>query len=163
MVFWTCSSSKKGPLLVLQQNNKNCKSYVLRPKVIFSLGPACGCVITLSSYNRSQIFASFSLRNVRNGKTGKSPWLDVWIQIHVNLIFFYFRCLYFLPRFERNCHKDAVLIALSNSVRPFENLIISNSKHNTKIANQCYFGEGEIIKNIAKGTTDPRVEFIFPK
>ena len=67
-------SSIKGHIKVLEQNNKNCESYVLRPKVIFSLGPACGCVITLSSYNRSQIFASFSLGNVGNGKTGKSPW-----------------------------------------------------------------------------------------
>ena len=39
-------------------------------QVIFSLGPACGCVITLSSYNK----------------------------------------------FTRNCHRDAVLIALTNSV-----------------------------------------------
>lgn len=39
-------------------------------QIIFSLGPACGCVITLSSYNR--------------------------------------------PR--RNCHRDAVLIAVSNSL-----------------------------------------------
>jgi len=48
-------------------------------QVIFSLGPACGCVITLSSYNR----------------------------------------------FERNCHKDAVLIALSNSVTSvFSGLVV---------------------------------------
>ena len=39
-------------------------------QVIFSLGPACGCVITLSSYNK----------------------------------------------FTRDCHRDAVLIALTNSV-----------------------------------------------
>jgi len=48
-------------------------------QVIFSLGPACGCVITLSSYNR----------------------------------------------FDRNCHKDAVLVALSNSVTSlFSGLVV---------------------------------------
>ena len=48
-------------------------------QVIFSLGPACGCVITLSSYNR----------------------------------------------FERNCHRDAVLIAVSNSVTSmFSGLVV---------------------------------------
>jgi len=41
--------------------------------VIFSLGPACGCVITLSSYNK----------------------------------------------FSRNCHRDSILIAVSNSVTSF--------------------------------------------
>ena len=39
-------------------------------QIIFSLGPACGCVITLSSYNH----------------------------------------------FKRNCHLDAILIAISNCV-----------------------------------------------
>ena len=39
-------------------------------QVIFSLGPACGCVITLSSYNK----------------------------------------------FTRDCHRDAVIIALTNSL-----------------------------------------------
>ena len=113
-------------------------------------------VLSLSPHTTGLKYLSVSLL----GTLGMANHLAVSIQTHENLISFYFWCLYFLSRFERNCHKDAVLIALSNSVRPFENSIISNSKHNTKIANQCYFGEGEIIKNIAKGTTDPRVEFI---
>ena len=48
-------------------------------KVIFSLGPACGCVITLSSYNK----------------------------------------------FTRNCHQDALIIAVANSVTSlFSGLVV---------------------------------------
>ena len=47
--------------------------------MIFSLGPACGCVITLSSYNS----------------------------------------------FTRNCHQDAVIIAISNSITSlFSGLVV---------------------------------------
>ena len=94
-------------------------------------------VLSLSPHTTGLKYLSVSLL----GTLGMANHLAVSIQTHENLISFYFWCLYFLSRFERNCHKDAVLIALSNSVRPFENSIISNSKHNTKIANQCYFGE----------------------
>ena len=57
-------------------------------QVIFSLGPACGCVITLSSYNK----------------------------------------------FTRDCHRDAVLIALTNSVTS----LFSGSQNRIVIAYTSY-------------------------
>ena len=97
-------------------------------------------VLSLSPHTTGLKYLSVSLL----GTLGMANHLAVSIQTHENLISFYFWCLYFLSRFERNCHKDAVLIALSNSVRPFDKLDYIKLQHNTK--NESMLLWGEIIK-----------------
>ena len=72
-------------------------------QVIFSLGPACGCVITLSSYNK----------------------------------------------FTRDCHRDAVLIALTNSVTSlFSGSQIEIVECICAKMRHLYFGAGMVVFSI---------------
>ena len=113
-IYWFCNKTTKTVNLMF---------YVRRWS--FPLGQLVA-VLSLSPHTTGLKYLSVSLL----GTLGMANHLAVSIQTHENLISFYFWCLYFLSRFERNCHKDAVLIALSNSVRPLINSILSNSKHN---------------------------------
>ena len=102
-IYWFCNKTTKTVNLMF---------FVRRWS--FPLGQLVA-VLSLSPHTTGLKYLPVSLlATLGMGKLANR--LDVSIQIHVNLISFYLWCLYLLPRFERNCHKDAVLIALSNSV-----------------------------------------------